>query len=497
MPVLTVPSNAANPGSEKPPNSTRDDDRVLNAKERLSAYFTILAAAFGLISDGYQNNLMTMANVVFKRLYPSDYTSPVSTRVSNALLVGAVLGQVFVGLICDRIGRKVALVATTGLIVLGAILATASNARTPSGLFWFLTVARGVTGVGVGGEYPASSTSASEAANEKLLKKRGPVFIMVTNFVLSFGGPLAVSIFLIVLSAAGEDHLQTVWRVCFGIGIVLPLTVFYFRLRMLSSKLYRKGAIKRRVPYWLAVKRYWRALLGTCGAWFLYDFVTFPNGVFSGTIISSVIHDGDIKKTACWQLLLGTIALPGVFIGAALCNVLGRRNTMMLGFSGYLVFGLTIGLSYDKITHILPLFVFFYGLMQSFGNLGPGDMLGLVSAESYATPVRGTFYGLSAAIGKTGAAVGTQAFTPIQSSLGKRWTFIIAAICGVSGILVTYFFVPDMTGVNLADEDRKFMEYLASNGWMGEVGESEEKEILSAGGQTTEVEAESDSASEK
>jgi hypothetical protein len=56
--------------------------------------------------------------------------------------------------------------------------------------------------------------------------------------------------------------------------------------------------------------------------------VTFPNGVFSGTIISSVIHNGDIKKTAEWQLLLGAIALPGVFIGALLCNPLGRRNTV-------------------------------------------------------------------------------------------------------------------------------------------------------------------------
>lgn len=27
---------------------------------------------------------------------------------------------------------------------------------------------------GVGGEYPASSTSASEAANEKMIKNRGP-----------------------------------------------------------------------------------------------------------------------------------------------------------------------------------------------------------------------------------------------------------------------------------------------------------------------------------
>ncbi|KAH7883686.1 major facilitator superfamily domain-containing protein [Phlebopus sp. FC_14] len=459
----------------------------LDKRESLSAWFTILAAGFGLISDGYQNNLMTMSNasshrqlVVFKQLYPKDYTSAVSTRVSNSLLVGAIIGQVFVGLLCDRLGRKAALVATTLLIVIGATLGTAAHGAHSSaqGLFWFLTFARGITGVGVGGEYPASSTSASEAANEKTLNNRGPVFILVTNFVLSFGGPLAVSVFLIVLSAAGKNHLETVWRVCFGFGILLPLTVFFFRLRMLSSKLYQKGAIKHRVPYVLVVKRYWRALIGTCGAWFLYDFVTFPNGVFSGTIISSVILNGDIKQTAEWQLLLGAIALPGVFVGAWLCNRLGRRNTMILGFSGYLVFGLIIGLAYDRLTGIIPLFIIFYGLMQSFGNLGPGDMLGLTSAESYATPIRGTCYGLSAAIGKAGAAVGTQAFTPIQSNLGKRWTFIIAAICGITGILVTYFFVPDMTGVDLADEDAKFMRYLADNGWQGEVGEDSEKELI-------------------
>ncbi|KAI8980690.1 MFS Git1p-like glycerophosphoinositol permease [Trametes punicea] len=449
---------------------------ALSRKASLSAYMTIAAAAFGLISDGYQNNLMTMSNVVFKKLYPNDYTSSVSTRVSNALLVGAVLGQVAVGLLCDRIGRKAALVTTTLLIIIGATIGTAAHGAHGSvqGLFWCLTIARGITGVGVGGEYPASSTSASEAANEKVLKQRGPVFIMVTNFVLSVGGPLAVSVFLIVLSAAGEEHLPTVWRVCFGIGVLLPLTVFYFRMRMLNTLLFRKGAIKRRVPYWLVIKRYWKTLIGTCGAWFLYDFVTFPNGVFSGTIISSVIHNGDIKSTAEWQLLLGAIALPGVFIGALLCNPFGRRNTMMLGFSGYLVFGLIIGLAYDKITKIIPLFVIFYGLMQSSGNMGPGDMLGLVSAESYATPVRGTCYGLSAAIGKTGAAIGTQAFTPIQNNLGKKWTFIIAAICGVTGILITYFFVPDMTGVDLADEDEKFLQYLADNGWEGEVGDDED-----------------------
>lgn len=201
------------------------------------------------------------------------------------------------------------------------------------------------------------------------------------------------------------------------------------------------------------------------------------NSVFSGTILSSVIPKGGnlLLHTAEWQLLLGVIALPGVFLGALLCDKLGRKNIMMIGFCGYIVFGLIIGLSYDKISQIVPLFVIFYGLMSSMGNFGPGNMLGLLSSESYATSVRGTCYGLSAAIGKVGAALGTQAFRPVQDNLGKNWTFIISAIVGVVGVAVTYFFVPNVTGQDLAVQDEKFRAYLVANGWDGQMGEDDLK----------------------
>ena len=165
-----------------------------------------------------------MTNVVLAAEY-SQYGSHWSTQVSNALLVGEILGQITIGLTCDYMGRKAAIVITTLMIVVGGILGTASNGTSIIGMFWMLTVARGIVGFGTGGEYPASSTSASEAANEHRLKQRGPIFILVTNLPLSFGNPLSISIFLIVFSAAGMRHLSTVWRVCFGIGIVFPLTV--------------------------------------------------------------------------------------------------------------------------------------------------------------------------------------------------------------------------------------------------------------------------------
>ena len=100
--------------------------------------------------------------------------------------------MICIGLVCDRMGRKIALVFTTLIIAIGAMLGTVAHGAHGSarGLFWFLTFARGITGIvvlltlydiwfspayqGVGGEYPASSTSCSEAANEQMLSKRGP-----------------------------------------------------------------------------------------------------------------------------------------------------------------------------------------------------------------------------------------------------------------------------------------------------------------------------------
>lgn len=50
----------------------------------------------------------------------------------------------------------------------------------------------------------------------------------------------------------------------------------------------------------------------------------------------------------------------------------------------------------------------------------------------------------------------------------------MAAIFGLLGILLAHFFLPDMTGVDMTLEDKEFMQYIANNGWEGEVGIREE-----------------------
>ena len=392
-----------------------------------------------------------------------------------------------VGLICDRIGRKAGVTVTTTLLVVGAIFATAAvpvNGK-PENMFWWLTLARGCVGVGVGGEYPASSTSASEAANEKLGKKhRSQVFIMVTNFVLGLGTLVSLAFFLIVVKitgyhdtndAAGFRDLGIIWRTVFGFGALFPLIIFYFRMMVINSSLYRKTAMRKKVPYRLAFRRYWKRLLGTAGVWFIYDAVVFPLGVFSGTIIGTAIKHPTLIRIAEWQFLLSFLGLPGTVMGALLLPKLGSRKLFMIGLGGFLVLGLVIGLAYDHgVSTSVPALVILFGLLTALGNMGPGCMCGLTASELYPSALRGTMYGLSAACGKAGAAIGVQAFTPIQAHLGKKWVFIISAILGTIGIALVYFCIPETTRFDLAEEDRAWLAYLVDNGWEGDIGDGTE-----------------------
>ena len=53
---------------------------------------------------------------------------------------------------------------------------------------------------------------------------------------------------------------------------------------------------------------------------------------------------------------------------------------------------------------------------------------------------------------------------------------------------MTFFFVPNITGEDLAIEDEKFRAYLVAHGWDGEMGEEDLKALADKGIPTSIVE---------
>lgn len=86
-------------------------------------------------------------------LYPNALTNSMYSRLSNAFLIGMIVGMLLFGTVVDQLGRKTGAVATTILLVVGITLSTAANGTSDTGLLWMLVIARGIAGVGAGGEY--------------------------------------------------------------------------------------------------------------------------------------------------------------------------------------------------------------------------------------------------------------------------------------------------------------------------------------------------------
>jgi len=287
----------------------------------------------------------------------------------------------------------------------------------------------------------------------------------------------------------GPHHLRVVWRLSLGLGFIPAMAVFIWRLRMQEPTLYKKDALKRNVPYWLIVKRYWIQLSAICVTWFIYDWITYPFGIYASTVVDVITHKSDsLTVVFGWNVVINLFYIPGTILGAFIIDYLGPRNTMILGLLLQALFGFIMCGLYNHLVNHIGAFAVLYGIFLSFGELGPGNNLGLLAAKTSPTAVRGQFYGIAAAIGKVGAFIGTYTFPNISASFAKE-----SDTLGVTGIiwvgsglailsaLITFFFIRPLSTDGMADEDRKFREYLIANGYdISQMGLHDEQSFASS-----------------
>lgn len=105
--------------------------------------------------------------------------------------------------------------------------------------------------------------------------------------------------------------------------------------------------------------------------------------------------------------------MPGTLIGAFVVDYFGPKYTMIFGLCCQAIVGFIMSGLYKQLTNHIGAFAVVYGIFLSFGELGPGNCLGLLAAKSSPSAVRGQYYGIAAAIGKIGAFAGTWSFKQI------------------------------------------------------------------------------------
>ncbi|OQR88922.1 inorganic phosphate transporter [Thraustotheca clavata] len=427
-----------------------------------------LLRGLGFFNDAYDLQVVNVVNVILQHRYKKEYTADMKSNVSTAALIGAVLGQLVFGFLGDMYGRKNCMVATCTILILGGILTASAHTPTDEGTLWFLIIARGILGFGIGGEYPLAASSSSEDATSPADRNRR---VSLTFSLQGVGFFTAGILSLIMVYALDETptNLEIMWRVLFAFGILPALFIVYYRITAEETAVYKNmmadDVHMKKIRWSFIIKHYWRSILGTAGTWFLFDIVYYAQNLFTASILAVVGQKSTLHSVAVQNILVAVVALPGYYIACYFINRMGRKKIMLQGTTVMLIIFLVLGIWWAEIKTSSAGFIILFGLTLFFANFGPNMATFVLPTEMYPTAIRSTCHGFSAASGKAGAAIGSYGFSlwVNNESFGYRGTwFTFAGLCLLT-IIITIFCIFDNND-EASVMDNQFKTLLDSEG---------------------------------
>ncbi|KAL6251428.1 hypothetical protein RBB50_001637 [Rhinocladiella similis] len=451
-----------------------------------SSYFSklkfLIVAGVGLFGDGYLNISIGLVVPMIGYLYFDDEKNKIPTisgdLIKSGLAIGMVCGQVGFGVFGDALGRHRIYGKELMLTIFGTlmvILMPWGHISHESVLAW-MTVFRIVTGFGTGGDYPMTS---SLSAEHTTMGSRATLVATIFSFI-GLGSMTSGIVYLVLLAAFKSSvnnnihHLQWVWRLLFGIGLVPPICTLYFRLTMPESKPYEKYVAKETSlkhngqrglhQQWQDFREYFsewkhaKVLFGVSAAWFLFDIAFYGINLNQSIVLSKIGYGkADTPWGTLWNTAVGNIIvsaagyLPGFYIGIFLPDLVGRVSQQFWCSVGVVIlYAIWAGVSNHTSTGGL---VAIFTLSQLVLNMGPNVSTFLLPVEVFPTRVRGTAHGIAAASGKAGAIVTSFAFGSLTDAIGLPG--VLGFLAGIMALCAAVtLLIPETKGRSIDEIER-------------------------------------------
>ena len=428
-------------------------------------------SGMGFFTDAYD---LFIIGVVMTLLKSEWSISPAEEGlVASTALLASAFGAILFGRVADMLGRK----RIYGYEVL--VLAIGAVASALSTNIWWLILFRIVLGVGIGGDYPVSSTIMSEYATKNT---RGMMVTLVFTMQaagLIFGPLLAAALLITPLS-----H-DLIWRILLAFGAVPAMAVFQMRRHMAETPRYLLatgqhkefgeataqliGAEARgpgepgserevvRQNFWQGFRTltgnpvFLMRLVGASLAWAFMDFAYYGNTVSSPMVLGAISPDKSLLNHTLLQLAIFAIAAaPGYLMAAATIDRIGRKAIQTIGFLMMAVTFAAIAFIPDVSKLIVP-FVIIYGISYFFTEFGPNSTTFVYPAEIFPVTARTTGHGFAAAAGKLGGFLGVFLFPIMMARGGLTLAEAAAATVSVLGLIVTLTMLPETKGKSLEE----------------------------------------------
>jgi MFS family permease len=395
-------------------------------------------------------------------------------------ICGIIVGQILVGILGDWLGRRWGLIQDAVIMFVGLLMLTASWGTTLNGWVICYVWSLFFYGIGVGGEYPMTATSGMENAvgsgkistrDDRLHRGRKvtSAFLM-QGWGQWFNQVILILLLLIFHSGSGNppyDRLvaQWVYRISFAIPAVGTAWLVYYRIYKMrsASKQLQLAKKKQSVTGYdvrslgLTFTYFGGRLFATAAGWYANDVFFYGNKLFQGEFIAA-LNPGSksVMTNWLWNLVNVGVELVGYYLASFLIDNknYGRKWMQIIGFIGDFICFVIPAFNYHYYAEGAGVhkFMAMYFLSSFFNQFGPNSVSFLVAAEVFPTPVRASSHGFSAACGKLGALTAAVLYNYID--IPTR--FLVVPWFGLAGALITFVFLPDTTGLDLKEQERRW-----------------------------------------
>jgi len=379
----------------------------------------------------------------------------------------------------SRFGRRRGLICDAVIMFTGLLMLTASWGVNLNG--WVICYAWSLFfyGIGVGGEYPMTATSAMENAtgagkvstkDDRLHRGRKVTMAFLMQGWGQFFNQVILIILMLIFNHSGSppygvSMAQWTFRVSFALPAVGTLWLVYYRaykiplasrqLKMAKKKINVTGYDTKSLM--LTFTFFGGRLFATAGTWFCNDVFFYGNKLFQAQFIKVISPAGSTIMTGwLWNLCNVGVSLVGYYCASFFIDnkMYGRKWMMQLGFLMDFVLFVVPAFHFKYYTSAegIKAFQAMYFLSSFFNQFGPNSVTFLVAGECFPTPVRATAHGFSAAWGKMGALLASVLYNYIDT----QTKFYVVPWFGLAGMVLTFFFLPDTTGLDLKEQERRW-----------------------------------------
>ena len=402
-------------------------------------------------------------------------TPDVVGLIGASLVLGAVFGAGLGGPMADHLGRKPLMLVDMIIICAGAAASALANGAV------MLFIGQFLVGVGVGVDFPVSSSYVSE-----VLPKRSRARSMVATIACqSVGMLLAAAVTLALLKTVNSAQN---WRLFLATEGAIALLFFLLRLSEPHSShwLMSRGRFAEATESFIRLMPEQRQvvlqLTGNAGnqslatsvasatspgiailfsrayrartvlvaaPWFLMDIATYGVGLFTPIILSAIDTSGLTAGAITHDLAatrgsgaIDLFLLFGFLLGIWAVPKFGRIRMQAIGFASMacamLLLMIAVRLSNSSL-HIPLVFTGFI-LFNLLMNAGPNSTTFTLAPILFPTQLRATASGFAASVAKIGATFGVFVLPILKGKFGVPAVLGMVVAVSVLGLVVTLVF---------------------------------------------------------